>query len=321
MPKPYFIPRPSGLYVRFLVPGHARSTWGSRFILRSLGARRGDEARLAAARLGYALNQFFSGLRAMGKKGKSADAGTDMAYVHIDGRRIRRRITDDPDQWTDHARYQVEERLDGSWVIIADGVQELGQLHTEDVEEVAGIWGLHIAARFLGQRIKNRQSKRFVPIHPALLKAGFLNYVAQVREELGSGPLFPGLGAKPGDAISDWFNRTYLRQRCRIQGEGQVFHCFRHTFSTAADRLNIPEGRLARITGHSQGTSVLRGHYIDVPTLPERAATVALITHSAVTLQPYEPEAFTNFFERMKRTRRREEAVKERAARTQARSF
>lgn len=71
--------------------------------------------------------------------------------------------------------------------------QELGQFRTEDVEEVAGIWVLHIAARFLGQRIKNRQSKRFVPIHPALLETGFLDYVAQVRNELGDGPLFLGL--------------------------------------------------------------------------------------------------------------------------------
>ena len=49
------------------VPGSrpARSTWGARFVLRSLGDRRGDEARLAAARLGRALAQFFSGLRAM----------------------------------------------------------------------------------------------------------------------------------------------------------------------------------------------------------------------------------------------------------------
>lgn len=526
VPKPYFIPRPSGLYVRFLVPVHARSTWGARFILKSLGARRGDEARLAAARLGFALAGFFSGLKVMGKKGRSADDRADMACVHTDGRRIRRRITDDADQWTDHARYQVEERLDGSWVIIADGpedhenamdmvrllrsiapdpqfvrtrlsppvadgpmleqrvelfleqfnqkqraeankldtaftmrlfvgivgdkllaevgaedmdrlldalahwppnaskrspykdlsprevvivakrndepaislrtrekhldrlrvffnwalgrrdidrnpcasihvmtreqedtqsrraftpgelgtifnpafrelycrtpaqwwvpalalytgarVQELAQFHTEDVEEVAGIWGLHIAARFPGQRLKNRQSKRFIPIHPALLEAGFLEYVSQVRKELGDGPLFPGLGAKPGDAVSDWFNRTYLRQRCGIQGEGQVFHCFRHTFSTAADRLNIPEGRLARITGHSQGTSVLRGHYIDVPTLPERAATVAQIAHSAVTLQPYDPEAFADFFVQVKKRQRREKAVADRQAR------
>jgi hypothetical protein len=46
------IPQPSGLYVRFVVPVNARSIWGSRFILKSLSARRGDEARAAAARLG-----------------------------------------------------------------------------------------------------------------------------------------------------------------------------------------------------------------------------------------------------------------------------
>ncbi len=61
------------------------------------------------------------------------------------------------------------------------------------------------------------------------------------------------------------------------------------------------QGRLARITGHSQGNSVLRRHYIDVPTVPERAATVAQITHSAMTLQPYDPEAFADFFVQVKK--------------------
>lgn len=523
MPKPYFIQRPSGIYVRFLVPDHARSDWGGRFIVKSLGARRGDDARLAAARLGYALSQFFGELRIMGRKRKSEE----LIQVHVDGQRIRRRITDGPESLVDHAYYKVEERLDGSWVILAEGpddhenamdmvrllrsippdpefvrtrippppvdgpmleqrvelfleqfnqkqraeankldtaftmrlfvgiigdkplsainaedmdqwldalahwppnaskrepyrdlsprevvivakrkgeapislrtrekhldrlrvffnwaterrdvdrnpcaslhvltreqedaqsrraftpdelrtifnpafratwcrtpaqwwvpalalytgarAQELAQLHTEDIEQVAGVWGIHVAARFPGQRLKNAQSRRFVPLHPALLDAGLLGYLSHVRDELGAGPLFPGLGARPGDAIGDWFNRTYLRQRCGIAQ--QVFHCFRHTFITSADRAGIPEGRLARLTGHSQGTSVLRGHYIDVPTLSERATAVRLVTHDIPPLAPYERAEFAAFFEKEKRAQRRQMAVEQRRQRQSA---
>jgi hypothetical protein len=68
--------------------------------------------------------------------------------------------------------------------------QELAQLHGQDVEEVSGVCDIHIAARFDGQRLKNRQSKRFVPLHPTLLDAGFLNYVEDVRQRLGDGFLF-----------------------------------------------------------------------------------------------------------------------------------
>lgn len=520
MPKPYFLQRPSGLYVRFLVPEHARHVWGARFIVKSLGARRGDAARLAAARLGYALAQFFDELRAMRGKGKS----DELVQVHIDGRRIRRRIMEGPESLVDHAYYQVHERLDGTWVVIAEGpedhenamdmvrllrsippdpgfvrtrvppppvegpmleqrvelfleqfgqkqraeankldtaftmrlfvgiigdkplstinaedmdrwlnalahwppnaskrepyrdlsprevvivskrngeasislrtrekhldrlrvffnwslerrdidrnpcaslhvltreqedaqsrraftpeelriifnpesrdlwcrtpaqwwvpllalytgarAQELAQLHTEDVEQVAGTWGIHVAARFPGQRLKNAQSKRFVPLHHVVVDAGILDYLTHVREELGAGPLFPGLGAKQGDTVGDWFNRTYLRQRCGIAG--QVFHCFRHTFITSADRAGIPEGRLARLTGHSQGTSVLRGHYIDVPTLDERTAAVSLIAHDLPPLTPYDRIEFAEFFDKQKRAQRRQTAVEQRRQR------
>jgi hypothetical protein len=56
MPKPYFLPRPSGLYVRFRVPTDLCSAIGSRFILRSLRGLRGDAARLSAACLAVALS-------------------------------------------------------------------------------------------------------------------------------------------------------------------------------------------------------------------------------------------------------------------------
>lgn len=63
MPKPYFLPRPSGLYVRFRVPTDLRSAVGSRFILRSLRGLRGDAARLSAACLAVALSEAFDALR------------------------------------------------------------------------------------------------------------------------------------------------------------------------------------------------------------------------------------------------------------------
>lgn len=63
MPKPYFLPRPSGLYVRFRVPTDLRSAVGSRFILRSMRGLRGDAARLSAACLAVALSDGFDALR------------------------------------------------------------------------------------------------------------------------------------------------------------------------------------------------------------------------------------------------------------------
>lgn len=63
MPKPLFLTRPSGLYVRFLIPTDLRPAIGSRFVVRSLGSRRGDEARFLAAVYGVALCRAFDALR------------------------------------------------------------------------------------------------------------------------------------------------------------------------------------------------------------------------------------------------------------------
>nr|WP_255699027.1 site-specific integrase [Luteimonas sp. Y-2-2-4F] len=55
--------KPSGLYVRFLVPADLRPAIGRRFVVRSLGGKRGDEARLLAATYGVALSRAFDTLR------------------------------------------------------------------------------------------------------------------------------------------------------------------------------------------------------------------------------------------------------------------
>ena len=71
MPKPYILQRQTGLYVRFLVPEYARGYIGSRSLVRSLGNLRGDAARLAAARLGYALAKHLDDVRErMSEQGK-----------------------------------------------------------------------------------------------------------------------------------------------------------------------------------------------------------------------------------------------------------
>jgi integrase len=63
LPKPYFLTRPSGLFVRFLIPADLRGQLGCRFVVRSLGDRRGDHARLVAAAQAMALSALFDRVR------------------------------------------------------------------------------------------------------------------------------------------------------------------------------------------------------------------------------------------------------------------
>ena len=97
-------------------------------------------------------------------------------------------------------------------------VNELGQLRVDDLEQVDGVWGIHIR-----HQVKNKASKRFLPLHPELLKLGFVDYVDEVKAH-GFQHVFPGIpwGVHgPGDPIADWFNRLHLRATCKIKVQSQ----------------------------------------------------------------------------------------------------
>lgn len=83
MPSPLLLARPSGPYVRFLVPLDLRPLVGSRFIVRPLGVPHGDAARLVAARMGVALSHAFDAMR----RGQAVDLKKALEAARTAGRR------------------------------------------------------------------------------------------------------------------------------------------------------------------------------------------------------------------------------------------
>ena len=63
MPKPFFLARSSGVFVRFWVPPDLRAFVGSRFLVRRLHTTDKDQALLAGARMGAALSEAFARIR------------------------------------------------------------------------------------------------------------------------------------------------------------------------------------------------------------------------------------------------------------------
>jgi integrase len=59
-------------------------------------------------------------------------------------------------------------------------LEELGQLHVADVREEDGVPYLAIEAGS-GKKLKTRCSRRRIPIHPELIRLGFLDFVARQR--------------------------------------------------------------------------------------------------------------------------------------------
>ncbi|MBM7131000.1 tyrosine-type recombinase/integrase [Dyella mobilis] len=176
-------------------------------------------------------------------------------------------------------------------------LNEIGQLRTDDLEQIDDIWGLHVR-----HQVKNRSSRRFIPLHPSLLPLGFVEYVQEVQAH-SFDLLFPSLPwslHRPGDGIGDWFNRTYLRKACKITDPAKTFHSFRHTFASLAERSGLSDHRIARLTGHSIGASILRRHYIQPATLQERAEDIAKIRFPALEIPVPPKGCFEHYFKRVK---------------------
>ena len=89
-------------------------------------------------------------------------------------------------------------------------LEELCQLSVEDVAEEAGIPYLIITDQRPNKRVKSKDSRRPVPIHPLLVEAGFLRYVERIRRQ-GKEWIFPNLhsdckGKRSGN-WSKWWGR------------------------------------------------------------------------------------------------------------------
>jgi integrase len=117
-----------------------------------------------------------------------------------------------------------------------------------------------------GRTLKTETSVRAVPIHPELMRIGFMEFVDQVRSNGGqSARLFPKLqkGSKGGfgEAFSKWFGR--YKRSLGIDNEKSVFHSFRHGFKDALRAAGVNEDVNDALTGHGGGNPVARGYGSD----------------------------------------------------------
>ncbi len=133
---------------------------------------------------------------------------------------------------------------------------ELAPLRVPDVQQDADTKIYYFTIREVeehGKRVKTTSSIRTVPIHPELIRLGFLEYVAEARKRGANAVLFPELkeGARGGRGgkWSKWFGR-YIRANGI---ETPVFHSLRHSFKDALRRAKVSEDINDALTGHSGG--------------------------------------------------------------------
>jgi integrase len=139
-------------------------------------------------------------------------------------------------------------------------LNEAAQLYTEDVKEVKGIHYLAIREERedgskCDKRLKTKQSKRDVPIHPELIRIGFLDFVAARRKDSSSPRLFPELPAGSTGYFSNPFSKWFARFVEITLGASTkaTFHSFRHQFRDATRAARLSVESVARLAGWERG--------------------------------------------------------------------
>jgi len=141
--------------------------------------------------------------------------------------------------------------------------EEIAQLHLSNIIELDGIVCFDIS----GEHLKTVTSARIVPVHPELIKLGFLKYYESIKlltgGETNETYLFPTLNTdrhgKRGRWFGDWY-RKFLRKHVGINDPKLNFHSFRHTFATALKHAEVDASMMAELLGHTMSGETL-GRY------------------------------------------------------------
>jgi integrase len=136
-------------------------------------------------------------------------------------------------------------------------LEEIASLTVADAQEVDAVHFFNVA------KAKSKAGVRVVPIHSAVLAAGFLAY----RDAVKDGPLLPALKArkldgKRGRRITKLF--AIMRRSLGLvdidatTGRGRTdFHSLRRSAITSMRNADISEDAVAEIVGHEHGRITL----------------------------------------------------------------
>lgn len=130
-------------------------------------------------------------------------------------------------------------------------MSEVCQLRREDIHQHDGVWCMRFAAE--AGPLKNANSERAVPLHPALIESGFLAFVKAVK----NGPIFADLppdkfGKRGGNGtkVLGRFVRSLGLKDARLAPN----HSWRHRFKTMGRRYDMRLDIVDAMTGHAPKT-------------------------------------------------------------------
>ena len=140
-------------------------------------------------------------------------------------------------------------------------IEEICQMRGDDVYQVGETWVMRITDEGEEQKVKNASSYRVIPLHSAVIKAGFLDYA---KSRTGPQPLFqefegrsrqlvdvrPDTDGRMAGHFGKRFSRM-LRKDIGIEDRTRTFHSFRHTWEDAAGDVGMYQAHRKMLAGRS----------------------------------------------------------------------
>jgi len=134
-------------------------------------------------------------------------------------------------------------------------INELSQLTILDISKIEGIDVIHITDEN-GGKVKTNASRRTIPLHPQVIKLGFLDYVADVKKY--GHMVFPNLikdkfgsyGKEPSRRFGEHLDKIGITSRSK------VFHSFRGTANNHLKQKGVSVEERNDMIGHeNEGTN------------------------------------------------------------------
>lgn len=129
-------------------------------------------------------------------------------------------------------------------------LMEIVQLQKADVQTIGDVTFINLTTDGGDKWLKTRGAKRRIPVHPALVKAGFLDLVAKVKNPADR--LFPDIEIGDAKNRSSPASKLFVRliRAAGVKSRKNCFHSFRHSFEDACRDAEVDSGVMNALQGH-----------------------------------------------------------------------
>ena len=139
-------------------------------------------------------------------------------------------------------------------------LNELSSLYVADVAEIAGTACISIGDDRPDKSIKTANARRAIPVHPMLVRLGFLDHLEKLRAD-GEERLWPTLKPMGPDKVYSFYPTRRFSDLFSTLGIAKEFHGFRHTFIDQIANRGVEPLLVKELSGHAADKGEFARYY------------------------------------------------------------